>query len=78
MPTANLPLLQPLRWIPVLGDPLANLLQPFLRPIVDFGYGNTFLMPGLGGVGQGVGNAIADPLIAGLPPVGLPALSSAV
>ena len=46
--------------------------------IVDFGYGNTFLMPGLGGVGQGVGNAIADPLIAGLPPVGLPALSSAV
>jgi PE-PPE domain/PE family len=83
LPATELPLLDPLRWIPILGNPLANLLQPFLQPIVDFGYGNTFLMPGLtpltvAGVGQGVGHAIADPLIAGWPPVGLPALASAL
>ena len=38
IPTANLPLLDPLRLIPVLGNPLADLLQPFLRPFIDFGY----------------------------------------
>jgi hypothetical protein len=38
IPTANLPLLDPLRMIPVLGNPLADLLQPFLRPFIDFGY----------------------------------------
>ncbi len=47
LPTADLPLLDPLRLIPVLGNPLANLLQPFLQPIVDLGYGNTFAIPGL-------------------------------
>lgn len=38
IPTANLPLLDPLRMVPVLGNPLADLLQPFLRPFIDFGY----------------------------------------
>jgi hypothetical protein len=37
-PTQNLPLLQPLRAIPVIGNPLAELLQPNLRVLVDLGY----------------------------------------
>lgn len=88
LPTADLPLLDPLRLIPILGNPLADLLQPFLRPIVDFGYGNTFAIPGLFGgldplavagyLGQGAAHGIADPLVAGLPPVGFPAFSNAL
>ncbi len=38
IPTENLPLLQPLRDIPFIGNPLANLIQPALKVIVDFGY----------------------------------------
>lgn len=38
IPTENLPLLQPLRDIPFLGNPLADLIQPALKVIVDFGY----------------------------------------
>ena len=30
LPTANLPLLDPVRLIPLIGDPLADLLQPDL------------------------------------------------
>lgn len=68
MPTASLPLLDPLRMIPGLGNPLANLLQPFLTQIVDLGYSNSFTIPGLNSLvaastlGQGLGHAIADPL----------------
>ncbi|WP_233424732.1 PE-PPE domain-containing protein [Mycolicibacter heraklionensis] len=40
IPTENLPLLVPLRAIPVLGDPLADLLQPALRVLVNLGYGS--------------------------------------
>ncbi len=40
MPTENLPLLQPLRFIPFIGNPLANLIQPVLKVIVDLGYGD--------------------------------------
>lgn len=40
IPTENLPLLTPLRAIPVLGDPLADLLQPALRVLVNLGYGS--------------------------------------
>lgn len=42
--TENLPLLEPLRAIPVLGNPLANLIQPNLKVIVNLGYGD----PGYG------------------------------
>jgi hypothetical protein len=69
--TANLPLLDPLRLIPILGNPLANLLQPFLTPIIDWGYGTPFGIPGLtpltiaGSLSQGAGLAIADPLVGG-------------
>ena len=40
IPTANLPLLIPLRAIPVIGNPLADLVQPDLRVLVDLGYGS--------------------------------------
>ncbi|WP_230865295.1 PE family protein [Mycobacterium canetti] len=38
--TENLPLLQPLRAVPVIGDPLADLIQPNLKVIVNLGYGD--------------------------------------
>ncbi|VBA45019.1 PE family protein PE3 [Mycobacterium attenuatum] len=37
--TQDLPLLQPLRDIPFVGPPLADLIQPDLRVLVDLGYG---------------------------------------
>ncbi|ORA85564.1 PE-PPE domain-containing protein [Mycobacterium malmoense] len=40
IPTQNLPLLDPLRAIPYVGNPLANLLQPDLRYLVNWGYGD--------------------------------------
>ncbi|WP_205873439.1 PE family protein [Mycobacterium camsae] len=40
IPTPNLPLLDPLRVIPVFGKPVADLLQPGLRVIVNLGYGD--------------------------------------
>ena len=39
--TQNLPLVQPLRWLPSpYGNAIADLLQPDLRVIVDMGYGS--------------------------------------
>ena len=40
--TQNLPLLDPLRQIPLVGNPLADLLQPDLRVLVDLGYGDGY------------------------------------
>lgn len=40
IPTENLPLLEPLRMIPLIGTPIADLIQPALRVIVDLGYGD--------------------------------------
>jgi hypothetical protein len=40
IPTENLPLLTPLRAIPVIGNPLADLVQPDLTYLVNWGYGN--------------------------------------
>ncbi|QUR68728.1 PE family protein [Mycobacterium spongiae] len=40
LPTENLPLLEPIRAIPVIGDPIANLVQPNLKVIVNLGYGD--------------------------------------
>ena len=40
IPTQNLPLLDPVRAIPVIGKPIADLLQPDLTVIVNLGYGN--------------------------------------
>ncbi|PQM45192.1 PE family protein PE3 [Mycobacterium talmoniae] len=40
IPTENLPLLDPLRSVPVVGNPLADLLQPDLRVLVNLGYGS--------------------------------------
>jgi hypothetical protein len=36
--TQDLPLLQPIRGIPFIGPPLANVVQPSLRVLVDLGY----------------------------------------
>jgi hypothetical protein len=41
IPTENLPLLEPLRSLPVVGNPLADLIQPDLRVIVELGYDRT-------------------------------------
>ncbi|ORW32527.1 hypothetical protein AWB91_11330 [Mycobacterium paraense] len=38
IPQQNLPLVEPLRLIPVVGNPLADLLQPDLRVLVNLGY----------------------------------------
>ncbi|GAY14401.1 hypothetical protein MSZK_11270 [Mycobacterium sp. shizuoka-1] len=40
IPTEDLPLLAPLRLVPVIGKPLADLVQPSLRVIVNLGYGD--------------------------------------
>lgn len=40
IPTAHLPLLDPLRAIPVIGPPLAALIEPDLRVFVNLGYGD--------------------------------------
>lgn len=37
--TQDLPLLGPLRAIPLLGPPIADIIQPDLRVLVDLGYG---------------------------------------
>ena len=38
IPTPDLPLLTPLRFLPIFGGPLAALIQPALKVIVDLGY----------------------------------------
>jgi len=40
IPQANLPLLAPVRLIPLVGDPLADLVQPDLKVLVNLGYGS--------------------------------------
>jgi PE-PPE domain/PE family len=40
IPTDNLPLLTPLRALPVIGNPLADLIQPDLKLLVNWGYGD--------------------------------------
>jgi len=88
LPTANLPLLDPLRLIPILGNPLANLLQPFLAPIVNWGYTNPFAIPGLfpglspvnvaSYLSQGAAQGITAPLVSALPPLGFQAFPNAL
>ncbi|WP_156687619.1 PE family protein [Mycobacterium sp. Marseille-P9652] len=40
IPSPHLPLVEPLRSIPYIGNPLAELLQPDLRYLVNWGYGD--------------------------------------
>jgi PE-PPE domain len=40
IPVDDLPLLDPLRLIPVVGNPLADLLQPDMQVLVNLGYGS--------------------------------------
>ena len=41
IPTQDLPLLDPLRAIPIVGNPMADLMQPDMRVIIDLGYDRT-------------------------------------
>ncbi|WP_205877632.1 PE-PPE domain-containing protein [Mycobacterium camsae] len=41
IPTHDLPLLNPVRAIPLVGNPLADLVQPDLRVLVELGYDRT-------------------------------------
>ncbi|QUR68612.1 PE family protein [Mycobacterium spongiae] len=40
IPTEHLPLLTPLRAVPVVGPPIADLIEPNLRYLVNWGYGD--------------------------------------
>ena len=40
IPSDNLPLLNPIRGIPIIGNPIADLLQPDLTYLVNLGYGD--------------------------------------
>jgi hypothetical protein len=40
IPNPNLPLLDPVRFIPYIGNPIADLVQPVLTPLVNWGYGD--------------------------------------
>lgn len=40
IPTQNLPILEPLRALPVVGNPIADLIQPDLKVLVNLGYGD--------------------------------------
>lgn len=40
IPVDNLPLLDPLREVPIIGNPLADLFQPNLTALVNLGYGD--------------------------------------
>lgn len=40
IPTPNLPLLDPVRAIPFVGTPIADLVQPNLRYLINWGYGD--------------------------------------
>ena len=54
IPTDDLPLLEPLRAIPIVGNPLADLLQPALKVIVNLGYGD----PRYGWSNEGYANEV--------------------
>ena len=40
IPTEDLPLLEVVRLVPLIGDPLADLAQPVLKVIINLGYGS--------------------------------------
>lgn len=40
IPTQNLPILEPLRALPFVGNPIADLIQPDLKVLVNLGYGD--------------------------------------
>jgi hypothetical protein len=63
IPTQNLPLLDPLRIIPGIGNPLADLLQPDLKAIINWGYGNP-------AYGWSTGPAYVQTPFGFLPPLG--------
>jgi len=63
IPTQNLPLLDPVRAIPYVGNPVADLLQPDLTYLVNWGYGNP-------AYGYSAGSANVATPFGFLPPLG--------
>ena len=51
-----IPLMQPLAHIPVIGKPLADLLQPDVMALVNFGYGSPYWGFSVGGPDGGYAN----------------------
>jgi hypothetical protein len=60
IPSESLPLLDPLRLVPFVGNPLADLVQPDLSVLVNLGYGDV-ADNYLGGFSQGYAD-VATPL----------------
>lgn len=60
IPSDSLPLLDPLRLVPFVGNPLADLVQPDLSVLVNLGYGDV-ADNSLGGFSQGDAD-VATPL----------------
>jgi PE-PPE domain/PE family len=71
MITQPLPLLDPLRYIPVVGNPIADLLQPDMSVLVNIGYGST-------SQGWSVGPANVPTPFGVIPPVGPVAIANAL
>jgi PE-PPE domain len=71
MITQPLPLLDPLRYIPVVGNPIADLLQPDMSVLVNIGYGSTTQ-------GWSPGPANVPTPFGVIPPVGPVAIANAL
>jgi hypothetical protein len=63
IPTQHLPLLDPVRLIPYIGNPVADLLQPDLTYLVNWGYGDP-------AYGYSTGPANVNTPFGFLPPLG--------
>ncbi len=64
IPTTDLPLLDPLRAIPVIGNPIADLLQPDLTYLVNMGYGDPLYGWSTGPANVATGIGLLPPLSA--------------
>jgi len=71
IPTEHLPILNPVRSIPIIGTPIADLIEPDMRVLVNIGYGNT-----THGWSDGPPN-VPTPFGV-IPPVSLPEVASAL
>jgi hypothetical protein len=71
IPTQHLPVLNPVRSIPIIGTPIADLIEPDMRVLVNIGYGNT-----THGWSDGPPN-VPTPFGV-IPPVSLPEVASAL
>jgi hypothetical protein len=71
IPTQHLPILNPVRSIPIIGTPIADLIEPDMRVLVNIGYGNT-------SHGWSDGPPNVPTPFGVIPPVSLPEVASAL